>query len=137
MSSNNSSFSLCIIPWRFVLLVSLPNARLCHRWVPRPPHLPKDSSSHPSQPEHRRNNAVRDFAPPGVICELQAEATVYDAESDEDTPDPDVRVGPDLSALVLFEVTMVDDAQDRLEEEKSEDNGAENGVVVIELRRVM
>jgi hypothetical protein len=94
-----------------------------------PLDLPKDSSSHPNQPNDARNYAIRNLAATRVVRDLQAQTAIDDAESDQHAAEPQMRVRPDLAALVLLVHGVVDEAEDWLEEEKAEDYDSDDWVV--------
>jgi hypothetical protein len=72
----------------------------------------------------------------GPRGQLEAEAAVDDAESDEDAAIPDVDGGPDRGALGGDVLAVVNVAKDGLEDESGNDDRAEDGVrVVVKLER--
>jgi hypothetical protein len=64
---------------------------------------------------------------------LQPKAAVDDAKRDGEAADPHVHVGKGAAAAVSAEIEVVQDAGERLEEEHTEENEADYGVVVFEL----
>jgi len=71
---------------------------------------------HPDEPDQACDDAVGDFAAAGVVCELEAETAVDDADGDDDPAEPDVGVGPGGAAAVALEGNVVDVAEDGLED---------------------
>lgn len=65
------------------------------------------------------------------MCELETETAVDDAESDGNATQPDVSVGPQGTVVVLLEKGVVQEAEDRLEEKRYEDDYANDGMMVI------
>jgi hypothetical protein len=67
------------------------------------------------------------------MCEIESQAAVNDAESDDDASKPDVSVRPESTALVLFEQAMVHVPKDWLEEYQDEKHNADDWMSLIEL----
>jgi hypothetical protein len=67
------------------------------------------------------------------VCEIKPKAAVDDAESDDDTPKPDMSVRPEGTALVLLEETMVHVTKNWLEEDQDEKHNANDRMSLIEL----
>lgn len=66
----------------------------------------------------------------GLVGEREAEPPVDDAEGDAQAADPDVHVGDPGAALEPAEAPVVQDAPQRLGEQRDEDHDAEDGVRV-------
>jgi hypothetical protein len=64
---------------------------------------------------------------------LQAKTAVDDAERYGEAADPNVQVGKEAAAAVSAEIEVVQDAGERLEEEHSKENKADDRMVVVEL----
>lgn len=88
---------------------------------PRLLNLPIHSSRHPDQPNDASHDTVHNLAGSRVALrgagEAQTETAVDDGDGDDDAPEPDVRVGPECAAVVLFEPEVVDVAEDGLEDD--------------------
>lgn len=100
---------------------------------PASPRLPDDDGGDVDAPDERGDDAVRDLAAARVVGELEAQASVDDAEGDDDAAEPDVAVGPDHAARVLLEQAVVQQSQDRLEENEHEEDDADDRVGFVEL----
>lgn len=87
-------------------------------------------SCHPDEPDNARNDSIRDLAGASVVGQLKTKSTIDDAEGDQDSPKPEVSVRPDLSSLVFLEHDVMEDAENGLEEEQSEDDYANDWMVV-------
>jgi hypothetical protein len=83
----------------------------------------------------RGNDRVRDHESVACACELEAQSPVDDAQDHEDPTVPDVAVGDESAFLVLEVMAMMDIASEGLEAEERDDDGAEDGVVLVEVLR--
>ena len=87
----------------------------------------------PAEPDDAGHNPVRNLAPGGVVGELEAQASLNDGESEENTTPPDVEGGPDGSPLLPNVDGVVEGAESGLEEEAGNDDETDDWMVFVEL----
>ena len=98
--------------------------------------IPKRREQHHTNVEkehHSRNNAVGDLALDRVTAELEAKSSVDGAKDEECASIPYVGVGPDGALVLSLPDGVVDESEERLEEEKGDDDDADDGVVSTDL----
>lgn len=108
------------------------------------PELASHRDRHPHQPNDSRHDPVPNFRLLRLIAEVQksrpvsveleTQAAVDDAKCDERTTVPDMGRGPERAAIRALEDLVVDLAEDKLEREKADDQKADDGVGIVELR---
>lgn len=85
--------------------------------------LTVDGRANVEQPHDTSNDSVGDDDVPrwrveaDFLRQLQTESTVDNTESDDETADPEMRVGPEDSSLVLLVREVVNETQEWLEDE--------------------
>ena len=107
--------------WRAPLL--LPHFDRCNR--------------HPRDPNHARHNPISDFTVAGVVAEAQTQATVDDTHGDQSPTESDMRNCPDPGLAVTDVRCVVELAKEGLDGEEDDDDNADDGVVGIDLVRIM
>lgn len=118
--------------WRRLLL----NGRILR---PLPLLLTVDGSRNVEQPHHASNDGVRDDellfwrVEVDLLRQLQTKPAVDDAERDHDAADPDMCVGPKHPSRVLLESEVMDEPQERLDQDEHEADHADDRMVVVEL----
>jgi hypothetical protein len=69
-----------------------------------------------------------------AVRKLKPKPSIDDTKRNEDPAKPDVRVRNACTLLVFFEHGVMEKAEEGLDEEADEDDYADNGVSVVELR---
>jgi hypothetical protein len=75
-------------------------------------------------------NSISNDETPRRTGELETQTAVDDADDDERTPEPDMRVADNTASLVLDVVVVVGEAERRLDDHQRYDDGAHEGVRV-------
>ena len=78
------------------------------------------------------NHAVRDDERVARRGQLQAQSTVDDAENDHAPAVPDVQVAEGALRVCLGKLSVVNETESRLDDKEAYDNGAENGMSLLE-----
>jgi len=97
--------------------------------LPPPPDT-EDDNGDVDGAHDASHNRVRDRALVRVGRELQAQAAVHDAADDERAAVPDVQVGDRGAGARLAVLQVVQEAEEGLQQEEADDDGAEDGVRV-------
>lgn len=91
------------------------------------------NSSHNGDIHDRHNasyNAIPDSRFVRLVCKLQSEAAVDDAYEDQDATEPKVRQGVEGACAGAFVDGVVDESEDGLDDEETNNNNADGGVAV-------
>jgi hypothetical protein len=90
-------------------------------------------NGHPRDPHHTRHNPIGDFAAATVAAEVQTQPAVDDSHGDERPTECNVGLRPETGLALADVHCVVEHAEDGLDCEESDDDNAENGVVVVDL----
>jgi len=89
-------------------------------------------SNEPSTEDHGSDDAVCNDDGLALSHHLQTNATVYDTESQQYSPPPDMHIADNATITSRHEMIVVHPAQHGLNRQQANNNRAEEGVRVIE-----
>ena len=96
-------------------------------------HIMPHGHAEPAEPDDASHDPISNLATGCVVSELEAQTSLDDGESQENTTPPDVEGGPDGSPLLTNKDGMMEGTEGGLEEEAGDDGETDDRVVFVEL----